>query len=234
MKPNIFIACPAFGNTIRTETTGSLMAVCQAFVERGIYGGFGSMSYPDIVDLRNVFLTIWYDKLSKSTHMLTVDADMRFGHQLVLDMLSLNKPVVGVAYPKKTYPLEHVFRYEGPPVILGGAMRVDGVGGGVLLVRRDAIDTMIVERQVEITDDLDRHVCRDLLAQYHCERIIRAFEPVEAEHGRLSEDFSFCERWRRSGGEVWADITHEVGHIGAHEYKGSFAETMRLRQEKAA
>jgi hypothetical protein len=29
---------------------------------------------------------------------------------------------------------------------------------------------------------------------------------------------SFCHRWRQSGGEVWANVRHPVGHIGPHEW----------------
>ena len=46
-----------------------------------MFGGFAALSFPDIVDLRNVFTSIWYDGISAS-HMLFVDADMQFDSRI--------------------------------------------------------------------------------------------------------------------------------------------------------
>ena len=52
----------------------------------------------------------------------------------------------------------------------------------------------------------------------------------------LSEDFSFCQRWRQCGGEVWASATHTIQHIGNHAFEGNFHDwsEMRRREKDAA
>jgi hypothetical protein len=44
---------------------------------------------------------------------------------------------------------------------------------------------------------------------------------IEAETGvYLSEDYSFCERWRKIGGEIWVDTRSKLSHCGAYEFVG--------------
>jgi hypothetical protein len=37
----------------------------------------------------------------------------------------------------------------------------------------------------------------------------------------FSEDWMFCERWRKIGGEVFADISIDLTHTGQEDFKGS-------------
>jgi len=36
----------------------------------------------------------------------------------------------------------------------------------------------------------------------------------------LSEDYSFCLRWRRIGGEIWLDAASKLTHCGPYEFVG--------------
>jgi hypothetical protein len=37
-----------------------------------------------------------------------------------------------------------------------------------------------------------------------------------------SEDWLFCSRWSKMGGQVWIDVTVNLTHTGIEDYKGSF------------
>ena len=39
----------------------------------------------------------------------------------------------------------------------------------------------------------------------------------------LSEDYSFCLRWRRIGGEIWLDAASKLTHWGPYEFVGNHA-----------
>jgi hypothetical protein len=44
---------------------------------------------------------------------------------------------------------------------------------------------------------------------------------VDKETGTyLSEDYSFCRRWRDMGGEIWIDLQSKLTHIGPISFKG--------------
>lgn len=200
----------------------SLMSLPPALASRGITYCFSTQTYPDIDELRNMMLTLWYDRLPQCTHMLMVDADMGFGPELVLDMFAFDQPLVGCLYPKKTHPIDYVGRgIAGTPKVDRGFIEVEGIGFGVTLIRRDCIDAMI-EHGVQCDDRLSTHAAGPLLAEWGVTRLIRAFDKIETPTGRLSEDLSFCRRHRDCGGTVWAAAHHRITHVGPYGFSGRF------------
>lgn len=168
-------------------------------------------------------LTLWYDRLPQCTHMLQVDADMGFSAQLVLDMFDLDEPLAGCLYPKKTNPLSFVGRFKDPPVeIRNGFLDMDGVGFGVTLIRRDCVTAMLEQGAAKSDDRLEHHTAGPLLAEWGVTRIIRAFDKIETDTGRMSEDLSFCRRHIQCGGRVWGAGHHKITHVGPYGFSGRF------------
>jgi hypothetical protein len=65
------------------------------------------------------------------------------------------------------------------------------------------------------------------------ERVFQAFESLPDETGvHLSEDLSFCERWRRIGGEIWACVDETITHVGRMAFEGRYLD--RLTFEAAS
>lgn len=221
----VLICVPAFGHQNSSETTKSLVALTKELTERGSFAGFATHSFPDIVDLRNVFLSVWYEAIDAS-HLLFVDADMRFEPELVRDMLAADKPLVGVPYPKKRQPLSWVGSALEPPAAPeGNLLELEGIGCGVMLIRRDCISGMIDAGEVQVQSDLRGTALTDLLEPYGVKRLIRAFDKVVTDIGRhLSEDFSFCHRHRQAGGKVYAVINHTVTHLGIMPFTARYSD----------
>lgn len=226
---SVFIALPAFGHTNSSKTTASLMALAKVLLANGYDYYFVDQSLPDIVDLRNILTTIWYDK-TKADHLLFVDADMAFEPQLVMDMLAFDKPVVGALYPQKRLPIRFVAKlHDSRPLPVNNHLQVDGVGGGVLLVRRGCLDSLLESGAAKSDDRIAFHASGSTLQKLGVTRMIRAFDKIETERGALSEDYSFCRRYVDIGGEIWANIGHPITHIGDYGYTGRFADVMERR-----
>jgi hypothetical protein len=52
---------------------------------------------------------------------------------------------------------------------------------------------------------------------------------VHPQSGRyLSEDFTFCHRWRAIGGKVWVDLECKLMHLGQHLFRGDLATSLRV------
>lgn len=227
----IFTACPAFGYQVNAQTTASLVALTKELAERKMFGGFSVLSFPDIVDLRNVFLSVFFDALD-ATHMLFVDADMQFEPELVRDMLNADKPLIGAIYPKKRLPMDWVGSALVPPAEPeNGLLELQGLGCGVMLIRRDCIEGMIESGQVEIDTNLSGTALNGLLEPHGVKRIIRAFDKITTDDGRkLSEDFSFCRRHRNSGGKVYAAIDHQLTHLGVYPFSARYSDMYAMKQ----
>ncbi|MGA8646766.1 MAG: hypothetical protein WB628_07980 [Candidatus Sulfotelmatobacter sp.] len=99
-------------------------------------------------------------------------------------------------------------------------------GGGFQLIRRGALEQMIAahpETRFGRVHDLPmsgsrRDVVRssNLFALFDC--------IIDPESGAyLSEDYSFCLRWRRIGGEIWIDAASKLNHCGPYEFVGDHA-----------
>ena len=185
------------------------------------------MSFPDIVDLRNVFTSVWYDGINAS-HLLFVDADMGFEPELIFDMLVADKPLIGAIYPRKKIPSSWVGSPLEPPAEPeNGLLELESLGCGVMLIRRDCIENMIEKGTCEVETDLDGTSLRGLLEPHGVKRIIRAFDKCTTEDARkykLSEDYSFCFRHRKAGGKVFAAINHQLTHLGLHPFSGKYSD----------
>lgn len=224
---SVFIALPAFGSNNSAYTTQSLVALTKELSDRNWFGGFSTLSFPDLEDLRAMFLTVWFDRLEAS-HILFVDADMQFDPQLVIDMVEADKPLVGCIYPKRTLPIEWVGSafpgQEQKPD--NGFVEFEGIGFGVTLIRRDCVQAMLDAGSVEVRTNIARTSVGKLLNNQGCERIIRAFDKVQEGDRELSEDFSFCWRHRQAGGKVWAATHHRITHIGNYGFAGRYGDVL--------
>jgi len=226
-RAKVFIALPAYRQTNFTKTTSCLVNTALMLHANGWWGGFGDCSGIGIADMRNRFLTMWYDGLPECTHLLMVDDDMGWSFKMVADMIMVDKPIVGCIYPKKVYPIEYVGSLDRDQTgVPQGFKRATGLGGGVLLIRRDAV-TKIMESDPSIVDyNIARFTAGRMLTKFNITRLINAFKEIENEQEIISEDISFCRRAQAAGVEMYASVAHKVTHVGAHEFECCFGEDL--------
>ena len=221
MSAKLFVFIPAYGQTISATTFLSSHALMPALAGKGISGGLSTLSFPDIAELRNMVTTIWYDTIPDATHLLFIDADMGFPPELVLDMLLFDEPIVGAIYAQRQLPTSWAGSGTGGTTAerRGDFMRVEGVGMGCCLIRREVI-TKLLERFPQVSDErLDLHPAQGIMKDAGAKRIIRVFDKIDIpERGIVSEDLSFCIRWGMCGGQVWANIGHRLSHVGPFDY----------------
>jgi hypothetical protein len=230
----VLICCPAFGEQMSTRTARSIYNVGQFLTFKGIPNSFFTISAGDIEEIRNIVVTNWYDSHPALSHLLFVDADMEFEIDLVADMLSFGKPLAGCFYAKRKFPAQAVgraFNEGSVDDIVDGFLKVAGVGGGVLLISRHVIQTMIQKMPEIVDNDVAGHPGSQAFDQ---KRLIRAFEKYRDNNGvKLSEDFAFCDRWLRCGGDVWANVNHLIGHVGPHNFAIRYADFLENKAAEA-
>jgi len=224
---NVFIFVPAFGQQISASTFMTTHNLVQVLASKSIGGSVSTLSFPDIAELRSMAMTIWYDTLPNFDYMLFIDADMAFPSEMVLDMILLDEPVIGTIYPQRKIPISWAGSGDGGTHTerRGNFMRVEGVGMGVTLIRRDVV-TKFLEKMPHLVDTrLDLHPASEMMRNAGCKRMIRAFEKLDMpDRGVVSEDLSFCIRWNSMGGKVWAAIGYRISHVGPYDYNGCYLE----------
>jgi len=186
---------------------------------------------------------------SDSTHLFFIDADIQFKAEDVLQLLSHDQDIVVASYPLKgvrwdylsdtdiasvktvdelrqrttSYVVNYKFsteenRQKGIVNVRNGLVELDVAGTGFMCIKRHVIEQMIdampeIEYRKEenhlqgINDDGVRWAIFD--------------SEIDPERGYfLSEDYTFCRRWQRLGGQVWLDPTITLTHWGTYAFQG--------------
>lgn len=232
-KPKVFICLPAYGQQVTAQTCSTLVNLVKFLTEHQMLGGFGTLSFPSIMELRNIFLSIWYYKVQTS-HLLMIDNDMQFDTQLILDMLNFDKPVLGALCPKRKFPIEYAGRAKsGECRVINNFLEVDGVGGAVMMIKREAVDA-IIAKHPEILDSKSpkNHAAKQLMEEQGITTLIRAFDEMKIDGEHFSEDLSFCKRAQACGFDIWANIGHEITHVGPHEFKARYLDVIQDQIKK--
>jgi hypothetical protein len=88
---------------------------------------------------------------------------------------------------------------------------------GFMMFKREVIEKMSQSfPSTKYTDDvhfLQPHENKYAYALFDC--------GVEDDH-YFSEDWLFCHRWSKMGGEIWIDVSILLTHTGIEDYSGSY------------
>jgi hypothetical protein len=220
MKPTgILICVPCNNQAMMAHTALSLFSTAQYLASRNIRCQLSWYSAADIEDIRNLFITQWYDRRPEFSHLMFVDADMGFEPELIRDMIKFDKPVMGTLYAKRKNPPDVVGTVpDGHSIhdVQHGFIRATGIGCGVMMISREVITTML-EKWPHLSDEVPS-VLSKATPEMALTRIITAFDKIKGDGIRLSEDMSFCYRWMACGGEIWANVRHRISHVGPFDY----------------
>ena len=174
-------------------------------------------------------MTIWMDTMPQSTHILFIDSDMGFPPELVTDMLMFNEPLIGTIYRQRKEPVSWAGSGTGTPMTerRGDFMEVEGVGFGCTLISRGCVEQMIAAYPELIDTRLHLHPAGETLRSTGTNRLMRFFEKIDIpDRGLVSEDLSFCIRYRKIGGKVWANIGHRISHVGPNDFAGRYLDVI--------
>lgn len=218
----LFIATPAYGGKIDDIYVHGMMDTIPRLLTAGI--GFSYRTIPNessIEKARNIMLQEFVE--SSATHLLFIDADMGWSGNDVMRLLMHDKDVVAAAGVRK---------HEGPPSFClniprikqcmeTGVLSVDEVGTGMMLISRKCVEKMLkAYPELRWRDRASGKIFPHLF------QFTNQFTgPKTEEYPRgapelWSEDFTFCQRWRALGEEVWVDQMVMLGHQGQKTYYG--------------
>lgn len=163
---------------------------------------------------------LWSAMKTNATHMFWIDDDMTWEPETFMALLASGfdfSAVVGMRKVNPPQPACNVLQGAAVFDHRTGFMEVRDVGFAFVCLSREGI-----ERMCRAYPDL-KYQTGDGSDQYalFLDMIDR---DSEAEGERLGEDFSYCRRWRKLGGRIWVDPHAELGHWGAHEYRGKLSD----------
>lgn len=170
---------------------------------------------PDIGAARNSLVQDFLTK-TKDTHLLFVDADQGWRAEDVIRMLNYQRDIICGAVPKKNPNAEGLGKYVGDygetltrgpyPTLL----EVPRWGTGFMLIARSVFELLIAGDHVE---SYVKGSEESLTTEYDFFRNSIDIDS-KSNRRRFSEDYSFCNLWRNTGGKIYVDTLCQLTHIG--------------------
>ncbi len=238
-EKKILLAMPCAHSIVKMGAMKTMTEVSVALANAGFAVGLATVSVSDLVLARNYLASVALR--DGCSHIFFVDSDMCFPGDVVLRLLNADKDVSGLIYTRRMLDLDDVVRLarEKPDATHGeviskaldfvvrlpteatfnsGFAEVEGLGMGGTLIKTSALQIMVDKGMAE-PRGMPVALTKTALNLYGFFDLW-----ITPQGERLSEDYSFCFRWRECGGTVWGLDTGQVEHVGDFTYIGSLRE----------
>ena len=231
---NVLIATPMYGGMCSGEYTRASLGIIPTLQKHGIGAGFAYIYNNSLItsardQLADIFLK------NEFTHMMFIDADIKFNAEDIVAMLGADKDVIAGVYPKKEINWhmvhqkvldgakpEELTNYTGLLVVnlvdnekekvvkAGEPLEVFGAGTGFMLIKKS-----VFER-------LEPHVEKYIDSNTESEINSFFFLMKDPDTGKqLSEDYAFCRLCRQHGIKIHVAPWVRLGHSGTYLFEGS-------------
>ena len=249
----IFVATPVHSNSVDYRYMISLINSLRFLSNSRISATLRFLQGSLINRSRNELVSLFLEDL-ESTHLLFIDSDIfDFDQGCLQRIVEFDKEVVGGVYPIKKLEEDRIkLLYKNCPesnhkeifsssykynINIGkslfaayeeaknnnGFLEVDQLATGFLLIKRQVFDKMIKaypERKYNPYPDQK---------EFQSGNLYNFFDSYIDSETReyLSEDYGFCQLWKKLDGEIYADSQSKLSHSGLFDYKGSFMDMVK-------
>jgi hypothetical protein len=249
-KHKLFVATPMYGGMNHGLYMKSCLDLQNIMSKYGVEVKFSFLFNESLITRARNYLVDEFLR-TDYTHMLFIDSDIHFNPQDVIALLALDKDVIGGPYPKKSinwgnvaqaarnHPTmeprelenlvgEYVFNVvRGTQQFqVSEPLEVMEIGTGFMMIKREVF-TKLEKAFPQLRYKPD-HVGQ---ANFDGSRYIHAFfdtiiDTVDSATGGgsdryLSEDYMFCQLWRKIGGQIYLCPWMRTQHIGTYAFTGN-------------
>lgn len=240
MKPFIIIGTPCYGGLVTHGYMNSVVTLMDRAASLGVRVGLNLLANDALVTRARAAIVAAMLDEPAATHLLFIDADISFPPEQVMRLVAADKDVAAATYPVKSIdwqaiperavknqePLSEAGLVYVGKLSAGAAAKTEGVfatadyaGTGFLLIKREAI-----LRMAAAYPETRFRSVQSFPAGQGSDNLYALFDCMIDEDGAyLSEDYAFCRRWRKLGGELWLDRTSTLTHTGPYGFQGNAA-----------
>lgn len=235
---SLFVSTPMYGGVCTGLFHQSILKLQQLCLQVGLKAGF-SEQWNESLITRGRNNEVDRFRASGMTHHLFLDADQGFAPGDILQMMLADKDIICAPVAKKGinwqqvtdavkcgFPAEQLEEFAanlnlntvGPVKMDGVPQRIREGGTGIFMVKRHVYDKMqAAYPEIEYVPMVDE-TCeygdgQHLYAFYDCF--------IDEDRHYLSEDWGFCRRWAKIGGEVYLLPWIRTGHVGTYTFIGN-------------
>ncbi len=238
-KPTVMVGTPMYGGVAFMEYIDSLIRNISFLEEKGIHARWQFMNKEALITRARNYMAHYFMTETQDDYLMFIDADIWFPTDGIYKLIQHDKDVICGIYPKK-----FLFWEKVKEAALRGEPDVEKFGCSYVINTIDPSDKLITN-QDDLVDVMHggtgfmlihRRVFRELrfkVPTYRTslvrdqngefrEPLMREYFGISIDSNGLllSEDYHFCELWRKEGGKIFADPTIELRHVGQHVFAG--------------
>jgi len=233
---HIVVGTPMYGGMCCSEYVQSLLSLKEACMENGIKLTCIFLGNESLIQRGRNTIAHHFMQMEDATHLLFMDADQKFVPNDVARMIKADKGIIGAPVPMKginwdrvrtgatlghpdlskltgIFNVNHLegHKLENPDT----PVQVRHVGTGMMLIRRDVFDDLAPHVGVYTNggQSIDPNA-----------EVYDFFQVQNVDGELLSEDYFFCDLYRKHGGTVWIAPWCHVGHFGSYLFSGQYSE----------
>ena len=237
-RPSLMIATPMYGGMCTGAYVQGLLFTVAKMRELGVHVAWCQITNESLItrarnELARVFLESGHD------YLMFIDADIGFDANAAAMLLAGDRDIACGIYPKKEVNWDSVKKAarEGKNDLHdhAGAFVFNMVGSGdvetdpegFIEVRHGGTGFMLIKRGV--FEHLAPHVPTYRVSSFQDPETGEYAKPLTHEFfatsiddsgALLSEDYHFCELWRKHGGKIHAHPFVRLTHTGTYTYDG--------------
>jgi hypothetical protein len=237
---HIFIATPMYGGMCSGFYTQSTLLLQRELGINNITCTFSFMFNESLITRARNALANQFLK-SDATHLMFIDADIRYKPDQVPAMIEADRDIICGIYPKKEInwqlvrqaiangvPDEQLRHHTGSFVVnlvgyqnevtvpVNEPVEIWNGGTGFMLIKREVFEKLAdkVPSYTNNVVDLSRQMQEEPIKEFFTTSI------EEGTNVLLSEDYHFCKLARQHGMKVWAAPWVQLGHLGSYLFEG--------------
>jgi hypothetical protein len=249
-KNKLFIATPMYGGMNHGLYMKSCLDLQTVMIRYGIEVKFSFLFNESLITRARNYLVDEFLR-TDYTHMMFIDSDIHFDPNDVIALMALDKDVIGGPYPKKSInwnniaetarknpdlnpkELENLVGEYVFNVVKGTQqfqvsepLEVMEIGTGHMMIKRQVFEKM--EKEYPSIKYKPDHVGQ---AHFDGSRYIHAYFDTVIDtkdsiigggsERYLSEDYMFCQMWRKMGGQIYLCPWMKTQHIGTYAFTGN-------------
>ena len=243
-KKHIFVATPMYGGLCYGYFTQSCLQLSNLCKTKDVDVSFSFLFNESLIQRARNLLAQHFLK-SNATHLMFIDADIRFNPEQIFPMLEADKDIICGIYPKKeinwttvkmamdaNVPNDQLKFHTGAFVVnlvdyqtevtvpINEPVEIWNGGTGFMLVKREVFENLIGKVPTYLNNVLD------MTNKENGETINEFFATSIEDDTRilLSEDYYFCKKAREHGMKVWAAPWVQLAHIGTYAFEGQLVQ----------
>lgn len=210
----LFLAIPTYDGKVHIKLAYTLAQLMPMALRVGVSVKLGHVIGCSLIPMARNMLVDQFLK-SDCTEMLFIDSDVLPEPDQILRLMaqSGDKDITAGAYPRRKkdrmFFMDLHYDDNGDLEFDGSLMRINRVGTGFMLIRRNVLEHMAAKSE--------RYLDQDGVG-----KVANVFELAVKDGQFVGEDYTFCDKARAEGFKVWIDVEISMPHVGIEEFTNDF------------